>query len=159
MFDEGFPWKALAIGCVAVFVTATITGLVVSNSYQEPTLEALLLSGATSVSASAVKAEMPEVRDRVARRQSGWWDPLLWIAFGLVIGAWFGIILWGERGLEALFYVAPGVFGSVVGGYSGRALGFYREGELQSFLGAVVGAIIVVIVIPWAISDRPNRQR
>jgi uncharacterized membrane protein YeaQ/YmgE (transglycosylase-associated protein family) len=42
--------------------------------------------------------------------------------------------------------VALGIAGSLVATYLGQALGWYRAGEGAGFIGAVVGAIIVLVV-------------
>ncbi|WP_427452442.1 GlsB/YeaQ/YmgE family stress response membrane protein [Litorimonas sp. WD9-15] len=39
-----------------------------------------------------------------------------------------------------------GIIGSFVAGYLGQMLGFYQVGEPVGFLGAVIGAIIVVYI-------------
>ena len=41
---------------------------------------------------------------------------------------------------------ALGIVGSFVATYLGQALGWYRAGEGAGFVGAVVGAIIVLVV-------------
>jgi uncharacterized membrane protein YeaQ/YmgE (transglycosylase-associated protein family) len=41
---------------------------------------------------------------------------------------------------------ALGIVGSLVATYLGQALGWYRAGEGAGFIGAVVGAIIVLVV-------------
>ena len=42
--------------------------------------------------------------------------------------------------------VALGIAGSLVATYLGEALGWYRAGEGAGFIGAVVGAIILLVV-------------
>ena len=42
--------------------------------------------------------------------------------------------------------VALGIAGSLVATYLGQALGWYRAGEGAGFVGAVVGAIILLVV-------------
>ena len=41
--------------------------------------------------------------------------------------------------------VALGIAGSLVATYLGQALGWYRAGEGAGFIGAVVGAIILLV--------------
>ena len=41
---------------------------------------------------------------------------------------------------------ALGIAGSFVATYLGQALGWYRAGESAGFIGAVVGAIVVLVV-------------
>jgi len=42
--------------------------------------------------------------------------------------------------------VALGIAGSLVATYLGQALGWYRAGEGAGFIGAVVGAVILLVV-------------
>lgn len=42
--------------------------------------------------------------------------------------------------------VALGIAGSLVATYLGQALGWYRAGEGAGFIGAVVGAIILLVI-------------
>ncbi|MGC1668865.1 MAG: GlsB/YeaQ/YmgE family stress response membrane protein [Pseudolabrys sp.] len=42
--------------------------------------------------------------------------------------------------------VALGIAGSLVATYLGQALGWYRAGDGAGFIGAVVGAIILLVV-------------
>jgi uncharacterized membrane protein YeaQ/YmgE (transglycosylase-associated protein family) len=42
--------------------------------------------------------------------------------------------------------VALGIAGSLVATYLGQALGWYRAGEGAGFVGAVVGAIILLVI-------------
>ena len=39
-----------------------------------------------------------------------------------------------------------GILGSVVASYLGQALGWYKAGEAAGFIGAVVGAIILLLI-------------
>lgn len=39
-----------------------------------------------------------------------------------------------------------GIVGAVVASYLGQAIGWYRAGEGAGFIGAVVGAIVVLVV-------------
>jgi uncharacterized membrane protein YeaQ/YmgE (transglycosylase-associated protein family) len=45
-----------------------------------------------------------------------------------------------------IFTAALGIAGSFVATYLGQALGWYHAGEGAGFIGAVVGAIIVLVV-------------
>ncbi len=47
-----------------------------------------------------------------------------------------------------------GIVGAVVASYLGQAMGWYRPGEGAGFIGAVVGAIIVLFV--WGFFSRRN---
>lgn len=47
-----------------------------------------------------------------------------------------------------------GILGSVVASYLGEALGWYKAGEGAGFMGAVVGAILVLVVYGFVTSRR-----
>ena len=51
-----------------------------------------------------------------------------------------------------------GIIGAVVASYLGQALGWYRPGEGAGFIGAVVGAIVVLFI--WGmIAGRSSSNR
>lgn len=45
-----------------------------------------------------------------------------------------------------------GVIGAVVATYLGQALGWYGPGESAGFIGAVVGAVLLLVI--WAMFNR-----
>ena len=50
-----------------------------------------------------------------------------------------------------------GVAGAFVATYLGQAIGLYRAGEGAGLIGAIVGAIIVLVV--WGLFARRDQQR
>jgi uncharacterized membrane protein YeaQ/YmgE (transglycosylase-associated protein family) len=42
--------------------------------------------------------------------------------------------------------IVLGIAGALLGGFVGRALGFYQEGEPAGFIMAVIGAIILLAI-------------
>lgn len=49
-----------------------------------------------------------------------------------------------------------GIVGAFVATYLGQALGFYRAGESAGLVGAIVGAVIVLVI--WGMFARGPRQ-
>ena len=47
-----------------------------------------------------------------------------------------------------------GIIGAVVATYLGQAVGWYRPGEGAGFIGAVVGAVIVLAIYRMVVSRR-----
>ena len=47
-----------------------------------------------------------------------------------------------------------GIVGAFVASFLGQALGFYRPGEGAGFIGAIIGAVIVLFV--WGIFAKRN---
>ena len=39
-----------------------------------------------------------------------------------------------------------GIVGAVLGGFLGRVLGLYQEGEPAGFIGALIGAILLLFI-------------
>jgi uncharacterized membrane protein YeaQ/YmgE (transglycosylase-associated protein family) len=67
-----------------------------------------------------------------------------WIIFGLVVGALAKLLMPGKDPGGFVVTTLLGIVGAVVGGFLGRLLGLYREGEPAGFIGALVGAILVL---------------
>jgi uncharacterized membrane protein YeaQ/YmgE (transglycosylase-associated protein family) len=67
-----------------------------------------------------------------------------WIFFGLIVGIVAKFLMPGRDPGGFVVTVLLGVVGAVLGGYLGRGLGWYREGDAVGFLVAVLGAIIVL---------------
>ncbi|MCA1581264.1 MAG: GlsB/YeaQ/YmgE family stress response membrane protein [Acidobacteria bacterium] len=69
-----------------------------------------------------------------------------WIIFGLVIGALAKFVMPGRDGGGIIVTTLLGMVGALLGGFLGRALGLYREGEPAGFIGALVGALVVLFI-------------
>ena len=77
-----------------------------------------------------------------------------WILFGLVVGALAKLIMPGRDPGGFVVTILLGIVGALVGGFLGRALGLYQPGEPAGFLGALVGAIIVLAIYRMAAGRR-----
>jgi uncharacterized membrane protein YeaQ/YmgE (transglycosylase-associated protein family) len=67
-----------------------------------------------------------------------------WIIFGLIVGALAKLIMPGKDPGGWIVTTLLGIVGAVVGGFLGRLLGLYQEGEPAGFIGALVGALLVL---------------
>jgi uncharacterized membrane protein YeaQ/YmgE (transglycosylase-associated protein family) len=47
-----------------------------------------------------------------------------------------------------------GVAGALLGGFLGRALGLYREGEAAGFFMALLGSIVLLLIYRMAVGRR-----
>jgi len=83
-------------------------------------------------------------------------DILLWIVFGLVVGIVAKLIMPGRDPGGIIVTIVLGVVGALLGGWVGRVIGLYREGEAAGFIMAVVGAVIVLAIYRLAV---PSRSR
>lgn len=69
---------------------------------------------------------------------------LSWIVFGLVVGIIAKLLMPGDDPGGFIVTVLLGVAGALVGGFIGRALGFYGPSEAAGYLMSIVGAIILL---------------
>ena len=82
---------------------------------------------------------------------------ILWtIVIGFVAGVLAKIITPGPNEPSGFIMTTIlGVIGAVVATYLGQSLGWYRPGEGAGFIGATVGAVIVLLV--WGMMQRRTR--
>lgn len=78
---------------------------------------------------------------------------ILFLVFGLIVGAIARFVVPGKEPGGWVISMLLGVAGSFLGGFLGRGLGFYREGEPAGFVMSLLGAIILVVAYT-AISRR-----
>jgi uncharacterized membrane protein YeaQ/YmgE (transglycosylase-associated protein family) len=71
---------------------------------------------------------------------------LLFLVFGLIVGVLARFIVPGREPGGWIVSMIIGVLGSILGGYMGQALGWYREGQSAGFLMSLLGAIVVVVL-------------
>lgn len=67
-----------------------------------------------------------------------------WILFGLVIGALAKLVMPGRDPGGFIVTMLLGIAGALLGGFLGRALGFYREGEAAGWIMSFVGAVVLL---------------
>jgi uncharacterized membrane protein YeaQ/YmgE (transglycosylase-associated protein family) len=73
-------------------------------------------------------------------------DVLVWILFGLVVGALAKLLMPGNDPGGIIVTMLLGIAGSLVGGFVGRAFGLYDRGEAAGFLMSLLGAVILLVV-------------
>jgi uncharacterized membrane protein YeaQ/YmgE (transglycosylase-associated protein family) len=69
-----------------------------------------------------------------------------WIVFGLIVGAVAKLIMPGRDPGGIIVTMLLGIVGALVGGFIGRALGLYSQGQGAGFIMATVGAILVLFI-------------
>jgi uncharacterized membrane protein YeaQ/YmgE (transglycosylase-associated protein family) len=69
-----------------------------------------------------------------------------WIVFGLVIGILAKLLMPGRDPGGFIITVLLGIAGAVLGGFIGRALGFYGPGEAAGFVMSLVGAVVLLFI-------------
>jgi len=67
-----------------------------------------------------------------------------WIVFGLVVGALAKLVMPGKDPGGWIVTTLLGIVGALIGGFLGRLLGLYETGEPAGFVGAFLGAVLVL---------------
>jgi uncharacterized membrane protein YeaQ/YmgE (transglycosylase-associated protein family) len=82
-----------------------------------------------------------------------------WILFGLIVGALAKLVMPGKDPGGIIVTMLLGVAGAVLGGFVGRALGFYGEGEAAGFLMSFLGAIVLLALYRAMVGQRRTAPR
>jgi uncharacterized membrane protein YeaQ/YmgE (transglycosylase-associated protein family) len=69
-----------------------------------------------------------------------------WMLFGLIIGALAKLVMPGRDPGGIIVTMILGILGAVVGGFVGRAVGWYQPGEPAGFFMATLGAILLLFI-------------
>ena len=78
-----------------------------------------------------------------------------WIVFGLLVGIVAKLVHPGRDPGGFIVTMLLGIAGALLGGFLGRAVGWYREGDPVGFAMAVVGSI-VLLVLHRLVAGRPR---
>lgn len=69
-----------------------------------------------------------------------------WILFGLVVGIIAKLLMPGRDPGGFIVTILLGIAGAVIGGYLGRALGWYGANQGAGFLMSVLGAFLLLFL-------------
>jgi uncharacterized membrane protein YeaQ/YmgE (transglycosylase-associated protein family) len=73
---------------------------------------------------------------------------ILWVLLiGLVIGLLARIITPGPNPSGVIVTTVIGIVGAVLATYGGQALGLYAPSEPAGFIGSVVGAVVLLVLL------------
>ena len=78
-----------------------------------------------------------------------------WIVFGLIVGAIAKLLMPGRDPGGFIITMLLGIAGALVGGFLGRALGWYGPNVSAGFLMSLVGAVVLLFIYRLA----TRRQR
>ena len=83
---------------------------------------------------------------------------IIWtIVIGFIVGLLAKLVMPGKDPGGFLITTALGIAGSLIASYGGRALGIYGGDETAGFIGAFLGAIILLIIYRLIVRNRnPN---
>jgi uncharacterized membrane protein YeaQ/YmgE (transglycosylase-associated protein family) len=69
---------------------------------------------------------------------------LSWIVFGLVIGIIAKLLMPGKDPGGFIITMLLGIAGALIGGFIGRAMGFYGPNESAGWIISILGAVILL---------------
>jgi uncharacterized membrane protein YeaQ/YmgE (transglycosylase-associated protein family) len=76
---------------------------------------------------------------------------LSWILFGLVVGIIAKLLMPGRDPGGFIVTGLLGIAGALVGGFIGRAMGFYGQGQSAGWLMSILGAIVLLFIYRLAV--------
>lgn len=80
------------------------------------------------------------------------------IVIGLVAGVVAKLIMPGKDPGGFIITILLGIAGAFVATYLGQAVGWYEAGQSAGFLGAVVGAVIILIAYRLVVKRQAGEQ-
>ena len=69
-----------------------------------------------------------------------------WIFFGLIVGVIAKLITPGRDPGGFIVTMLIGIAGSLLGGFIGRAVGWYQEGQGAGWIVSILGAIALLLI-------------
>jgi len=79
---------------------------------------------------------------------------LYWILSGLVVGVIAKLLMPGRDPGGFIVTILLGIAGALVGGFVGRAMGFYGENESAGWIMSILGAIVLLAVYRMMVRRR-----
>lgn len=79
---------------------------------------------------------------------------LSWIVFGLVIGIIAKVLMPGRDPGGFIVTTLLGIAGAMIGGFVGRAMGFYGDGQTAGWLMSILGAVILLALYRMMVRRR-----
>jgi uncharacterized membrane protein YeaQ/YmgE (transglycosylase-associated protein family) len=67
-----------------------------------------------------------------------------WIVFGLIVGAIAKLVMPGRDPGGWIVTILLGIAGALLGGFLGRAVGWYGPNDAAGFLMSLLGAIVLL---------------
>jgi uncharacterized membrane protein YeaQ/YmgE (transglycosylase-associated protein family) len=79
---------------------------------------------------------------------------LSWIVFGLVVGIIAKVLMPGKDPGGFIVTILLGIAGALIGGFIGRAMGFYGSGQSAGWLMSIGGAIVLLALYRMLVRRR-----
>jgi uncharacterized membrane protein YeaQ/YmgE (transglycosylase-associated protein family) len=77
-----------------------------------------------------------------------------WILFGLIVGAVAKLLMPGRDPGGWIITILLGIAGALLGGWIGRAAGWYGPNDGAGFLMSLVGAIVLLALYRMVVTRR-----
>jgi uncharacterized membrane protein YeaQ/YmgE (transglycosylase-associated protein family) len=77
-----------------------------------------------------------------------------WIIFGLIVGAIAKLLMPGRDPGGIIVTMLLGIVGAVLGGFAGRALGWYGPEDTAGIFVSILGAVVVLLVYRLLVGRR-----
>ncbi|MFR0688787.1 GlsB/YeaQ/YmgE family stress response membrane protein [Enterobacterales bacterium AE_CKDN230030158-1A_HGKHYDSX7] len=68
------------------------------------------------------------------------------IVIGLIVGLIARFLKPGDDSMGWIMTILIGIGGSLLATYGGQAVGIYQAGQAAGFIGAVIGAIVLLVI-------------
>ena len=81
-----------------------------------------------------------------------------WIIFGLIVGAVAKLLMPGRDPGGWTVTILLGIAGALVGGFLGRAVGWYGPNDAAGFLMALVGALVLLGLYRLTLRNIPTAK-
>jgi len=77
-----------------------------------------------------------------------------WILFGLIVGAIAKLLMPGRDPGGIIVTMALGIAGALLGGFLGRALGWYGPNDGAGFFMSLIGAVLLLWIYRMVVARR-----
>ena len=77
-----------------------------------------------------------------------------WIVFGLIVGLIAKLLHPGRDPGGFIVTIGIGILGSLLGGFIGRAVGLYREGQGAGIIMSIIGAVLLLVIYHAVVGRR-----
>ena len=77
-----------------------------------------------------------------------------WILFGLVVGIIAKLLMPGRDPGGFIITILLGIAGALIGGFIGRAMGFYGPDEAAGWIISILGAIVLLALYRMMVRPR-----
>ncbi|GAA3932881.1 GlsB/YeaQ/YmgE family stress response membrane protein [Luteimonas lutimaris] len=69
------------------------------------------------------------------------------ILIGFIVGVLARLLKPGKDSMGIILTILLGIAGALLAGWIGQATGYYQPGEPAGFIGALLGAIVILVVV------------